>query len=101
MMQDALNLIISSIRAANGWFMTIVNATGAAGVIVAFVSIVLAARFILAPIIGGAFFRTASDRVKNLVLVIRSNYMQYLFYLIWTALLVMIWLRLGQKKRVV
>lgn len=65
MMSQIISSIVSVINAVNGWFMAIVDATGAAYIIVGFISIFLSARFILQPIIGGAFFRAASDKVKK------------------------------------
>lgn len=65
MIEIILSMIVSCIRACNDWFITILGATGTVSLVVGFVSITLAARFILRPIVGGAFFRAASDRVKK------------------------------------
>lgn len=65
MAAEILDMMAQSIRAVNTWFITIVNACGMASVIVGFVCVCLAARFILQPIIGGRFFSAASDRVKK------------------------------------
>lgn len=65
MMAQILNLIIQSISACNDWFISVVNATDAASVIVAFVCVCLAARFILTPIVGGSGFRAVSDKAKR------------------------------------
>lgn len=60
-----LNMIAQCIRAVNGWFTDIITATSTASIVVGFISIALAARFILQPIVGGRFFRAASDRVSR------------------------------------
>ena len=65
MVQSSLDIIVTCIRAANTWFTSILTTTGMTSLLVGFISITLAARFILAPIIGGRFFRAASDRVKK------------------------------------
>lgn len=65
MMAEIISSIIEVIQSVNGWFSSLVDATGASYIIVGFICIFLSARFILQPIIGGAFFRSASDKVKH------------------------------------
>lgn len=65
MAAQIVSYIVTCINAVNDWFIRIVNATGTATLIVGFISITLAARFILQPIVGGRFFSAASDRVKK------------------------------------
>lgn len=64
-MADILQLIVDSIAVANQWFQSMLDSTGMAPVLVGFICIFLSARFILMPIVGGAFFRATSDRVKK------------------------------------
>lgn len=73
MVSQILNMIVECIRAANEWFTSILGATGTVSLVVGFVSITLAARFILRPIVGGAFFRAASDRVKKSNIGVKEN----------------------------
>lgn len=65
MAEQIIAMIVQCIRAVNEWFLSLVNSSGMVTMVVGFVSITLAARFILRPIVGGAFFRAASDRVKK------------------------------------
>lgn len=65
MAEQIIAMIVQCIRAVNDWFMSLINASGMVTMVVGFISITLAARFILQPIIGGGFFHAASDRVKK------------------------------------
>ena len=60
-----VNSLVECIAAVNLWFTQIIDATGTLTLVVGFISVCLAARFILQPIIGGRFFSAASDRVKK------------------------------------
>lgn len=60
-MSDVMALLNNSITAASGWFVKIFNASGMVEIYFAFIFILLAMRFILKPILGGA----GSDRARK------------------------------------
>lgn len=65
MAQQIILMIVDCIKAVNSWFLSVLDSSGMYSIVVAFIAVTLSARFILMPIVGGAFFRAASDRVKK------------------------------------
>lgn len=61
MAASVMGMINQSIAAASGWFVRIFNATGMVEIFFAFIFIIMAIRFILKPILGGA----GSDRARK------------------------------------
>lgn len=63
MLQDVMNIINTAMAACSNWFVQIFNASGVSSVFFAFLVVILAIRFLLAPVFRGS--NSGSDKARK------------------------------------
>lgn len=98
MWNTIVNIFVGVTAQCFSWFdMFMREFDGAWGTIFTLITILVICRFLLSSIIGFTF-SAGSDKVASSIRKKEQCIMQYMFYMIFTGLLVLIWLRLGDKN---